>query len=134
MATARIRVPASGGGASELEAEFLRAWRLYAPAGRYGEPRKFRFHPTRRWEMDFAWPAYMVFVEINGGQWSGGRHSGGSGAEGDAEKQNAAVLDGWTPLVFWTSQLKRDPIGCIERVIAAIELVNRRRAAMVRKP
>lgn len=138
MATARVRLSgrksSSTGGKSELEAEFLRVWRLHPLAGRYGEPRtQFRFHPVRQWKMDFAWCAHMVYLEINGGQWTGGRHSGGSGAEGDAEKQNAAVLDGWLPILFWTSQLNRDPIGCVETVIAAIERKNRERAAMVRK-
>src|SRR5215475_3616350 len=29
--------------------------------------REFRFHPVRQWRIDFAWPAYRVAIEIDGG-------------------------------------------------------------------
>lgn len=50
---------------SQLEEEFAFAWK----AGRY-EPefvREHRFHPTRRWRFDFAWPDEKVALEVEGG-------------------------------------------------------------------
>lgn len=132
MAAARIRLSGSPGGLSSLEEAFLNAWRLHGPAGM--EPRQqFRFHPVRMWRFDFAWPAFSVAIEVHGGQWSNGRHNRGDGQRGDCEKKRAAILDGWIVLEFVTEDINKNPCGAVEDVVAAIALVNRRRAAMVRK-
>lgn len=59
-----------------------------------------RFHPTRRWRFDFAWPDAKLAVEIEGGTWSSGRHTRGPGFENDCEKQAEAVILGWSVLRF----------------------------------
>jgi hypothetical protein len=64
-----------------------------------------RFHPDRRWRFDFAWPSKLVAVEIHGGLWTGGRHSGGRGQLGDMEKMNAAQMLGWRVLQYTPQQL-----------------------------
>lgn len=56
--------------------------------------RQFRFC-ARRWTFDFAWPELNLAVEVEGGTWTQGRHSRGSGFARDAEKYNAAALLGW---------------------------------------
>ena len=56
---------------------------------------EYRFHPERRWRFDAAWPEQKVAVECEGGTWSGGRHTRGSGFEADARKYAAAILAGW---------------------------------------
>ncbi len=60
--------------------------------------REARFHPTRRWRFDFAWPEQKVAVEVEGGVYVQGRHSRGKGYEADIEKYNEAALLGWTVL------------------------------------
>ncbi len=59
--------------------------------------REYRFHPTRRWRFDFAWPElrYKLAVEVDGGLWVAGRHSRGAGQLADMEKNAAALLLGW---------------------------------------
>ncbi len=57
--------------------------------------REFRFHGTRKWRLDFAWPEKMVALEIDGGSWVQGRHTRGAGFEKDIEKGNAALVLGW---------------------------------------
>ena len=54
-----------------------------------------KFHPPRRWKMDYAWPEYMVALEVQGAVWTGGRHTRGSGFVKDIEKYNAAAAMGW---------------------------------------
>lgn len=131
MAAARVKLPGNPGGPSTLEVAFLNAWRLHGPAGAYLEPQQqFRFHPVRMWRFDFAWPAFSVAVEIQGGQWTGGRHGRGGGQRSDCEKSRAAALDGWIVLPFVTDDIDQNPCGAIDDVVTAIELVNRRRAAM----
>ena len=58
--------------------------------------RELKFHSVRKWRFDFAWPDYMIAVEVEGGTFSGGRHTRGTGFRKDCEKYNAASLDGWT--------------------------------------
>lgn len=72
----------------------LRAARLPAPELEY------RFHETRRWRFDFAWPELKLAVEIDGGTWSSGRHTRGVGYEADCEKTAEAAIAGWRIMHF----------------------------------
>lgn len=66
---------------------------------------EYRFHPERRWRFDYAWPAQRVALEVEGGVWTGGRHTRGAGFLGDMEKYNAAALLGWRVLRVTPSKL-----------------------------
>ena len=57
-----------------------------------------RFHPTRKWRFDFAWPEYQVACEVEGGTWIGGRHNRGLGFQKDCTKYNEAAILGWLVL------------------------------------
>ena len=65
--------------------------------------REFRFGAPRRWRSDFRIGEWLI--EVEGGAFSGG-HKRGAAADTDTEKQNAAVIDGWRPLRFTTSQVQ----------------------------
>jgi hypothetical protein len=56
---------------------------------------EFRFHPVRRWRFDYAWPAHKLALEVEGGVWTGGRHTRGAGFVKDMEKYNEAAAAGW---------------------------------------
>lgn len=71
-----------------------------------GLKREHRFHPTRRWRMDFAWPKQMLAVEVEGGIWGYGRHNRPRGFIKDTEKYNQAALKGWTVLRFTGSAIR----------------------------
>ena len=57
--------------------------------------RQFRFHRTRRWRFDLAWPDLKLAVEVDGGTWNGGGHVRGKQYEKDCEKGNEAILLDW---------------------------------------
>lgn len=60
--------------------------------------REYRFHHTRRWKFDFAWPDLRFAIEIEGGIFVKGRHVSPRGFIADCEKYNNAVVDGWEVL------------------------------------
>lgn len=57
--------------------------------------REVRLIPGRRFRSDFVWPDARIVVEVDGGIWSGGRHTTGAGYTRDAEKNNLLTLAGW---------------------------------------
>lgn len=73
----------------------------------YGVPaeREYRFLPTRKYRADFAIPARRLLVEVQGGNWTAGRHTRGAGYAADLERQNAAQLAGWVILQYTTDQV-----------------------------
>lgn len=73
---------------------------------------QFRFAKaafSRQWRFDFAWPAFMLAVEIDGyvvrripgvGNVVMGGHATIDGIRSDIDKGNAAILLGWSVLHF----------------------------------
>lgn len=67
---------------------------------------EYKFHPKRKWRADFLITGTKILVEVEGGIWSGGRHTRGKGYIGDMEKYNEAAMMGFTVLRFSTEQVK----------------------------
>ena len=94
---------------------------------------EFTFWPGRRWRFDYAWPAFRIAFEIEGGAHGrlitvlsgyesrkgamvpikagtrirlGGRHQTGPGYEADIEKYNRAAIAGWLVLRATTRQVR----------------------------
>lgn len=70
------------------------AWAVGGP-GR-GVRERLRDAGLRDWRFDFAYPEQKVAAECEGGAYSRGRHTRGSGFESDCEKYTKAALLGWT--------------------------------------
>ena len=82
--------------------------------------REYKFHPKRKWRLDFAWPRSMVAVEIQGGVWSKGAHTRGGGYERDCEKLNEAQALGWRVFYLTPGMLKRAPDRWIGMIASAV--------------
>ena len=81
-----------------------------------GWEREYKFHPTRKWRFDFAWPLEKFAVEIEGGVWSGGRHTRGKGFIEDCIKYNEAVMLGWRVIRVTTEMVENgEAMAYIER-------------------
>ena len=103
---------------SNLERAFLTNWRRFG-----GEPEpvpELRFHPTRRWRFDFAWPESRIAVECEGGVWTRGRHTRGAGFIADCEKYNAAAALGWCVFRCTSDMLRDAPDAFVTMVKEAL--------------
>lgn len=69
---------------------------------------EYKFHPTRKWRLDAAYPQLKMGFEIEGGIWMGGRHVNPIGFEKDCEKYNAAAKMGWKIFRFTPRLLNED--------------------------
>lgn len=80
---------------------------------------EYKFHPTRKWRVDFLITGTKILVEVEGGIWSGGRHTRGKGYLGDMEKYNEAAAMGYKVLRFSTEQVKSGlAIQQIEKIVS----------------
>ena len=85
--------------------------------------REWKFEVKRRWRFDYAWPQQMIALEVEGGVWTGGRHTRGAGFLKDVEKYNRAAVLGWrllrvTPdklVSFGTFEMLREILGLREQ-------------------
>jgi very-short-patch-repair endonuclease len=92
---------------------------------------EYEFCPGRKWRFDFVLTGEehrKIGIEIEGGVWSGGRHTRGKPFERDCEKHNMAVKLGWSVLRYSTDMvLAGDAINDI------LELVRPERANALRE-
>lgn len=84
--------------------------------------KEYKFHPTRRWRFDYAIPKHKIALEVEGGVWTGGRHTSPKGFLGDIEKYNTATLMGWR--VFRTTPDELYKLSTINLIKAAILGLN----------
>jgi very-short-patch-repair endonuclease len=100
-------------------AQHIRAEKLHE-----GCVREYRFG-DRKFRFDFAWPVQMLALEVDGGTWSGGRHTRGEGFERDCEKQAVAVIAGWRVLRATAQQVRSgEAIGWVKQILAASPFVE----------
>lgn len=106
----RVSAPAR----SALERKFALLWKsLNGPALIL----EHAFAPPRRWRFDFAHPATRVAIEVQGGSWSNGRHCRGAGMAADAEKLNAAAIQGWSVFLLTREMLNIPWLETVRDVI-----------------
>lgn len=112
--TGKVRMPRK---ASSLEAKFLRLWTM--AQGPILTP-EFRFHPTRKWRLDFALPDRKFGIEIEGLVPGGkGRHQSIGGAQEDATKYLEAWILGWDLIRLTSRQITADQVA---RILLRLEL------------
>lgn len=86
-----------------MEKRFALVWRAIKGPNLACE---YRFDPKRKWRFDFAHVPTRTAIELEGGLWSGGRHTRGIGFKEDCEKYNAAAAAGWTVFRLATGMVR----------------------------
>lgn len=77
-----------------------------AAAGLPAPEREVRLVPGRKFRCDLVWRDACLVVEVEGGVFTRGRHTRGSGFVRDAEKYNALALAGFTVLRVAPPQIR----------------------------
>jgi very-short-patch-repair endonuclease len=70
-----------------------------------GITKEFKFHPTRRWRIDYAIPEIKLAIELEGGAYIRGRHVRPTGFVNDMEKYNALSELGWVLLRYQPTKI-----------------------------
>jgi very-short-patch-repair endonuclease len=65
---------------------------------------------------DIAFPVERVYIELEGGTRSRGRHVRGNGYHNDCLKYNLAQLQGWLQLRYTSEALANDPQSVVNEV------------------
>ena len=82
--------------------------------------RELMLIPKRRFRFDFLLAQFALVVEVEGGTWSGGRHTSGVGFRSDCQKYNMALELGYRVLRYTTDMVtKGEAIAQVERIVAA---------------
>lgn len=68
---------------------------------------EFKFHPKRKWSADFVIEGYPILVEVEGGVFSNGGHTRGSGYTTDCEKYSNAAMLGYYVIRGTTEQVRK---------------------------
>lgn len=111
----RKRVLASDGTESDLERSFLVYWNSQYPNA--PPVTQHKFHPTAKYEFDFAWPTCKLAVEVQG---YGPGHFSVPGMTQDCLKGVAALKLGWRIVYLTSTLLLPENIGAITSSIAMI--------------
>lgn len=95
---------------------------FYAMCRKYDLPiacPEYRFDRVRKWRFDYAWPDQRVALEVEGGVWTRGRHTRGSGYAKDLEKYSEAAAQGWRLIRVTPDQLcTLETIDLLKRALA----------------
>lgn len=113
----------------------------FAEHGLYAVP-EHRFDETRKWRFDFAFslvdltrphsqwmPEHWVelaklALEVEGGVWTGGRHTRASGFVRDMEKYNRAAVLGWRVLRTTPQELcMQETVDMVKEALGTKETV-----------
>ena len=85
--------------------------------------REYKFS-SHDYKVDFAFMRQRLAIEIEGGVWTNGRHTRGSGFIRDIEKYNALTLAGWRLLRYTPQMIADDPLKVIAEIEHVLALAN----------
>ena len=105
----------------DYKAEFLSQLRL---CGINLPVMEHRFHPSRRWRFDFAYPDKKLAIEYQGGVYMNkSGHSNVSGMERDCLKFSSAAALGWRVMPINAGMVRRgEAVQLVAEALKAVGL------------
>lgn len=97
------------------ELKFKEHWELLYPDIDLYHNHKFL--KNRKFKFDFAHLPQKIAIEINGGNWIGGRHSNALALNSEYEKLNLAVVNGWRVFVLSPEMITDEWLEAIAQAI-----------------
>lgn len=82
--------------------------------------KEYRFHPTRKWRFDFAYPDLKIAFEYEGIFSVKSRHTSITGFSNDCDKYNEAQWLGWKVYRFTAIMLKNGK--ALDMIVRALNL------------
>lgn len=80
---------------------------------------EYKFCPDRDWRADYCWISHCFILEVEGGIWTGGRHTRPEGYFEDIEKYNTMAILGYRMVRIPAYDLNtRKTIDIILKIIA----------------
>lgn len=110
---------------SKLEERFLMLILELAPS--IVIVREYAAIEGRRFKFDFWLPESNVLIEIQGGTFTGGRHTRGVGMAADCEKSRLAQMQGYVVLCYTGQQITKS------NVTELLEFHSKRKKTIARK-
>ena len=98
----------------DIVTAYMRSQNLPAPVFEH------RFHKVRKWRFDLAWPGHKLALEVQGGIFTGGRHTRGAALLKEYEKLNNAAMLGWRVMFVQPKDMLM--LETIEAIRAALEV------------
>lgn len=105
---------------SKLEEKFLVLFTEAAPE--ITIERQAKVIQGRKFAYDFCLPKQRVLIEIQGGTFSGGRHTRGNGYSADCEKLRLATFDNWRILWYDSKSINTEEIERLVEYARAIRV------------
>lgn len=116
-AKAKAKAKPAGNKPAGSKGEIALAGQLHARGISY--ERELMLIPKRRFRFDFLLAEFALVIEVEGGTWSGGRHTTGVGFRSDCQKYNMALELGYRVLRYTTDMVtKGEAIAQVERIVA----------------
>jgi len=113
---AKVKAKPAGNKAAGSKGEIALAGQLDLRGISY--ERELMLIPKRRFRFDFLLAGDLI-IEVEGGTWSGGRHTSGVGFRSDCQKYNMALELGYRVLRYTTDMVTRgEAIAQVERIVA----------------
>ena len=100
---------------SPAEQKFVDYWETLYPNIDLHEEHKFL--KDRKFRFDFAHLPSKIAIEINGGNWIGGRHTNALALNKEYEKFNLAAMEGWRMFVLSPGMIGEEWLEAIAQAI-----------------
>jgi len=103
---------------SNFEEKFYHLWREHSS---FPITHHWEVNLSRKWELDFAFPAQKIAIELQG---YGQGHISYLGMKRDYEKHNDLILDGWYLVYFMSTHTSENPTYPISILRSLLEKRN----------